>query len=309
MCYTEYISTKQTDKQIIVSQVKFFVLFQSFIRRTMVLTTADYSWNVFRYVGDYLHLASVLVVIVTLLRNQHCRGFSFKTQLFYFLVFLTRYLDMFTMHFSSNHAIYLFAFKIFYIISSASIVFTMRRWASTIETNKDTCSYLLILAPCLIATVVSVVTNHHPTWTHILWVFSEFLEALAMLPQYIFAYRQDKENKRSDKGIFLFICLVGSYRCLYAANWIYKKIMLGSAYSDSVSWIGGMIEIILFVDFLLNREFLKLIVLSVDARVNLITHQIELKVLRQSSDDDVNVRKRGNPIRPQSDDDEAMLVI
>ena len=276
----------------------------------MVLTTADYSWNVFRYVGDYLHLASVLVVITTLLRNQNCRGFSFKTQLFYFMVFSTRYLDMFTMHFTNHHAIYLLAFKIFYIITSAGIVLTMRKWAATIETNKDTCSYAFVLIPCMVATIVSVLTsNHNRTITLCCWIFSEFLEAFAMLPQYIFAYRQDKENKRSDKGIFLFICLVGSYRCLYAANWIYKKIMLGSAYSDSVSWIGGIIEIILFFDFLFNREFLKLVVLSVDSKINSITHQIELKVLRQSSDDDLEIRKRRNPIRPQSDDDEAMLVI
>lgn len=134
-----------------------------------------------------------------------------------------------------------------------------------------------------------------------------------MLPQYIFCYRQDAENRRSDRGVSLFIFLVGSYRVLYAANWIYKRVMLGSVYSDTVSWIGGIIEILLFIDFLTNRDFLKLVVLSVDTKLNEITNQIELKILRKEPRlptlEQDSLRSRKGQTRLDPDDDEAMLMI
>ena len=277
-----------------------------------VNSISGYSWNVFRYLGDYLHFFAVLVVIYTLYKNENCRGLSFKTQLFYCLVFLTRYIDLLaTGHTSGHHSLYLLFFKGFYIISSAGIVLTMRRWASTIETNKDTCNYVVILVPCLIVSIVSAVTVHLKSFSVFLWIFSEFLEALAMVPQYILTYRQEDENRRSDKGIMLFICLVGSYRVLYAVNWIYKKIMLGAAYSDPVSWLGGVIEIALFLDFLFNRNFLRSAVLSVDAKINEISQQVELKVFRRQSapDGELRFRKGANPVATDRDGDDAMLMI
>jgi ER lumen protein retaining receptor len=277
--------------------------------------STEYNWNVFRYFGDFLHAASVLVVIATLFRNQNSRGISFKTQLLYFIIFVTRYLDMFTVSSKSTHSLYLYVFKLFYIISSAGIVLTMRRWAASIETNKDTCSYLGVLVPCVVAAMISILTTSQAkTVTLFFWNFSEFLEGFAMLPQYIFSYRQDVENRRSDKGVFVFILLVGSYRVFYAVNWIYKKIMLGSAYTDSVSWIGGIIEILLFVDFLTNRDFLKLVVLSIDTKLNEITDQIEMKVLRrqplgaESEQMQIRSRRIGNN-KVEFEYDEAMLMI
>ena len=50
-----------------------------------------YSWNVFRYIGDYMHACAVLLVIATLAINKHCRGLSFKTQLFYLVIFICKY--------------------------------------------------------------------------------------------------------------------------------------------------------------------------------------------------------------------------
>jgi hypothetical protein len=153
-----------------------------------------------------------------------------------------------------------------------------------------------------------------------MWTFSELLEAFAMVPQYIFTYRQEEENKRSDKKIFLYILLIGGYRCLYAMNWIYKKIMLGSAYSDFISWIGGIIEIGLFIDFIVNKSFLKFVVLGIDTKINTISKQIEMKVLpgaagNSAAEDEIDaeifsgggMRKRKNA--PLDEEDEAMLII
>jgi hypothetical protein len=210
-------------------------------------------------------------------------------------------------------------------LSAAGIVLGMRRWKATIETSKDTCSIFFVLAPCLLVSALnafagSTTIHHGSSLVSFMWTFSELLEAFAMVPQYIFTYRQEEENKRSDKKIFLYICLIGGYRCLYAMNWIYKKIMIGSAYSDFISWIGGIIEIGLFIDFIVNKSFLKFIVLGVDTRINDISKQIEMKVLpgvvNPNAEDDIDAeifsnggmrkRKGGTAL---DEEDEAMLII
>jgi ER lumen protein retaining receptor len=283
----------------------------------------SYSWNAFRYVADFLHLGGVLTVIGTLARNGSCRGLSFRTQLFYFLVFVTRYLDIFSQlaHFQ-DHTLYLVLFKLFYIISSAGIVFVMYKWRSTIEANKDTCPIFVIILPCMVIAVVSTYVFGSQTFhnesrlLHTLWTFSEMLEGFAMLPQYIFVYRQEAGDKRSDRKVFLYILLIGSYRCFYAANWIYKKAMLGSAYNDVVSWIGGVVEISLFLDFLFNKSILEFILLSLDTKINSITHHVEMRILRVGSPSGVapespstEQMKRRRVPGSALDEDEAMLMI
>ena len=273
--------------------------------------SVDYNWNVFRYIADYLHLFGVITVLASLLWLRNCRGLSFKTQMFYLVIFCTRYLDLFGLMSAEgarHHSTYLILFKLFYIASAASIVGLMRTWSSTIETNKDTCSISGILIPCLLLSVVSSVMNHQNySFTRSCWIFSEILEGFAMLPQYIFNYRQDAEMKRRDNiGVLIFILAVGSYRMFYAANWIYKKAMMGASYTDYVSWFGGIVEIILFLDYLLNKSFLKLFVLGVDAKINDFTDIVEMKILNRpdSRRIPVDATRIG-----AADDDEAMLII
>jgi hypothetical protein len=68
-----------------------------------------------------------------------------------------------------------------------------------------------------------------------------------------------------------------------------------------------VIEILLFADFMLNREFLKLVVLTVDTKINELTSAIELNVLRKNQGPGgVRNRKAAN-LDPE--EDEAMLMI
>merc|ERR1719201_1683648 len=104
-----------------------------------------------------------------------------------------------------------------------------------------------------------------------------------MVPQYIFCYR-DRGGK--DPGVTVFVMSLGGYRVFYAANWIYKKIQMPH-YTDLQSWIGGIIEILFFVDFLNFRftghSMLRSMVLSVDTKINEISEKVEMKVLGSSS--------------------------
>merc|ERR1740133_216701 len=72
---------------------------------------ATYSWNLFRYVGDYLHLFGIVVLLTTIVKNKSVAGISRSTQVLYFLVFVTRYLDLF----DQSQTLYLVVFKMTYI--------------------------------------------------------------------------------------------------------------------------------------------------------------------------------------------------
>merc|ERR550532_965245 len=138
----------------------------------------------------------------------------------------------------------------------------------------------VVIIPC--ATAALLLTNEY-SLMETLWTFSEFIEGFAMVPQYIFCYR---ERHGKDWGTSLYVVMLGGYRVFYALNWIYKKIQMPH-YSDIQSWIGGIIEILFFIDFLNYRytgnSMLRSMVLTVDTRINDISEKVELKVLGTSS--------------------------
>merc|ERR1719230_439203 len=152
--------------------------------------------------------------------------------------------------------------------------------ANTYESRHDTFNIAVVIIPC--ATAAVLLTNEY-SMLEILWTFSEFIEGFAMVPQYIFCYR---ERAGRDWGTSLYVIALGGYRVFYALNWIYKKIQMPH-YSDIQSWIGGIIEIMFFIDFLNYRftgnSMLRSMVLTVDTKINEISDKVELKVLGSSS--------------------------
>jgi len=237
---------------------------------------AAYSWNIFRYVGDYLHLFGILVLLVTIAKNKSVAGISRTTQILYCLVFLTRYLDLF----DHSQTAYLVFFKLTYIGTSLVVLGLFAQLGHTYQRSIDTCSLPVILIPC--ATAALLLTNEY-SFLEVLWTFSEFIEGFAMVPQYIFCYR---ERNMKDWGAGLYVISLGGYRVFYALNWIYKKIQMPH-YSDIQSWIGGVIEILFFLDFLNYRftghSILRSAVLTVDTKIGEISDKVEMKVLGTST--------------------------
>ncbi|KAF9618409.1 hypothetical protein IFM89_001132 [Coptis chinensis] len=78
--------------------------------------------NIFRLFGDMTHLFSVLLLLLKIYATKSCSGISLKTQELYAMVFLARYLDLFTDYIS----IYNTGMKIIFILSSLAIVWCMR---------------------------------------------------------------------------------------------------------------------------------------------------------------------------------------
>eukprot|EP00927_Polykrikos_kofoidii_P046315 TRINITY_DN4053_c0_g2_i1.p1 TRINITY_DN4053_c0_g2~~TRINITY_DN4053_c0_g2_i1.p1 ORF type:complete len:351 (+),score=56.39 TRINITY_DN4053_c0_g2_i1:119-1054(+) len=258
--------------------------------RARIAEISGYSWNIFRYIGDYLHLFGVFALIATLLKNKSCSGISRSTQILYFMVFMTRYLDLL----DHSQTAYLVFFKITYIVTSIVVLVIFMKFDKTYERQKDSCSLAVIFGPCITAAILMA---NEFSIIEMLWSFSQFLEGFAMVPQYIFCYR-DRGGR--DMGVSVYVISLGGYRVFYAANWIYKKVQMPH-YSDVQSWIGGLIEISFFSDYLLSRftgySILRAFVLKVDEKINDIQGAVELRVLgasraRKSQDGQSELRQR-----------------
>lgn len=106
--------------------------------------------NLFRLAGDMCHIVSILVLLLRLRVTKNAIGVSIKTQELYLLVFITRYLDLFTTFYS----VYNTVMKILYIGITAYIVYMVRR-TEPFKTNFDKTqdSFLhwqFAVAPCVI---------------------------------------------------------------------------------------------------------------------------------------------------------------
>jgi len=271
-------------------------------KKTKKVRMGYYAWNVFRYSGDYLHLFGMLVLIFVVLVRRDLTGFSKKTQILYLIVFCSRYLDLFT-HWNEMGN-YLRVFKLTFIILSTISVALFYFFRSTYEKPKDTCSLFLILIVALILMILLTKKTKSDELKVVLveymWTLSEILEAVCLVPQYVFRYR---DNANTDKGVFLFIFCLGGYRVLYMFNWIYRKIE-NPQYSDIRSWLAGIVEILFFIDFLMYRlkgfSILRSFVLGVDDRIGWVSDSVEFRILGKTDDDehaagDSELRQRKKP--------------
>ncbi|RRT39349.1 hypothetical protein BHE74_00047151 [Ensete ventricosum] len=105
--------------------------------------------NAFRFAGDMSHLFSILVLLLKIYATKSCSGISLKTQELYALVFLTRYLDLFTYVVS----VYNTLMKIVFISSSIAIVWCMRFHPvvrRTYDKEQDTFRHYLLVGVSLV---------------------------------------------------------------------------------------------------------------------------------------------------------------
>ncbi|KNZ59226.1 ER lumen protein retaining receptor [Puccinia sorghi] len=117
--------------------------------------------NIFRLIGDLSHLASIFILIQKIIKSRSARGISFKTQVLYVVVFLTRYVDLVTGPFISVsfhfhlRQVYNTAMKLFFIASSAYIVYLMHfKYKPTQDPAIDTFKVEYLLGPCALLALV-----------------------------------------------------------------------------------------------------------------------------------------------------------
>jgi ER lumen protein retaining receptor len=105
----------------------------------------------------------------------------------------------------------------------------------------DTFQIFLILIPCI---ALAVFVHYGNAVKELLWTFSIYLEAVAILPQiFVLHYTKTIENLTAHYMFFL-----GSYRGLYILNWIYRYLT-EMYYRQWLVWISGAIQTVLYVDF------------------------------------------------------------
>ncbi|KAH0917619.1 hypothetical protein HID58_025279 [Brassica napus] len=170
--------------------------------------------NIFRLAGDMTHLASVLVLLLKIHTIKSCAGVSLRTQELYAIVFATRYLDIFT----SFVSVYNTFMKLVFLGSSFSIVWYMRYHKAvhrTYDREQDTFRHWFLVLPCL---VLALLIHEKFTFLEVLWTFSLYLEAVAILPQLVLLQRTRNIDNLTGQYIFL----LGGYRGLYILNWIYR---------------------------------------------------------------------------------------
>ncbi|ETW47306.1 ER lumen protein retaining receptor [Plasmodium falciparum Santa Lucia] len=78
--------------------------------------------NIFRLIGDILHLVSMYILIMKLKKSKNCIGISCRMQELYLIVFLCRYIDLFFVFVSFYNTV----MKITFILTIAYTIYLIR---------------------------------------------------------------------------------------------------------------------------------------------------------------------------------------
>ncbi|CAN1269534.1 ER lumen protein-retaining receptor B [Linum perenne] len=198
--------------------------------------------NIFRLAGDMTHLASILVLLLKIHTIKSCAGVSLKTQELYALVFVARYLDMFT----SFISIYNTLMKLIFLASTFSIIWYMKSHKlvrRSYDKDQDTFRHWFLVLPCLI---LALFIHEKFTFLEVMWTFSIFLEAVVILPQLVLLQRTRNIDNLTGQYVFL----LGAYRALYILNWIYRYF----TEPNYIHWISTDRSIYLSLCFLLTHS-------------------------------------------------------
>ncbi|CAM6040139.1 unnamed protein product [Sphagnum compactum] len=196
--------------------------------------------NIFRLAADMTHLMSIVVLLLKIHTIKSCAGISLKTQELYALVFATRYLDLFTVFLSLYNTV----MKLIFLGSSFSIVWYMRNHKvvrQTYDKDHDTFRHYFLVIPCFF---LALLVNYKLTVREVLWAFSVYLEAVAILPQLVLLQRTRNVDNLTGNYVFL----LGAYRGLYLVNWVYRYLT-EEHYLRWISWIAGIVQTALYLDF------------------------------------------------------------
>jgi len=193
--------------------------------------------NIFRLFGDLSHLAAIAILLLKIWKTRSCAGVSGKTQLLFAVCFITRYIDLF-LHFVS---LYNTVMKLIYISASVFTCYLIFfKFKATYDGNHDSMRAEFLIVPaaglaCLINTKFDAI--------EILWTFSIYLEAVAILPQLFLISKTGEAETITSHYLFA----QGSYRALYILNWIYRYHY--ESHVDAIASVAGVVQTILYCDF------------------------------------------------------------
>merc|ERR1711893_102274 len=102
--------------------------------------------------------------------------------------------------------------------------------------------YLDLFVHFVPAAGLACLINNDFSVLEILWTFSIYLEAVAILPQLFMISKTGEAETITSHYLFA----QGSYRALYIANWIYRYQVQG--FYDPIAIVAGIVQTILYCD-------------------------------------------------------------
>lgn len=193
--------------------------------------------DVFQLLGDLGHLMSRILLLSKLHSFKSCGDFSAKTQLLYLLVFLSRYLDIFT-NFVSYYDTILKIVNT--LLAGWTLGLMLLAYKETYQAGLDTAK-LKFLLPIIFVT--ALIFNREFTFLGVFWSFSIYLEVVAILPQMLMIYRMGK----GEKFTLIYMMLLALYRVFYIFHWVH--LYQEEGYYDNISHVGGSAQVILNIIF------------------------------------------------------------
>ncbi|CAK3976700.1 er lumen retaining receptor [Lecanosticta acicola] len=172
--------------------------------------------------------------------SSSASGISFKSQFLYLVVYVTRYLDLFWT--DPTKSLWNTSFKIIFIAAQVYTVYLMLNdYKPTHDPNQDTFKVEYLVGG---AAVLGLLFPYKYTPVEMLWAFSIWLEAVAILPQLFMLQRTGEAETITTHYLFA----LGAYRALYIPNWIWRYFAEGG-YVDPVSVLAGIVQTVLYSDF------------------------------------------------------------
>ncbi|KAG6756153.1 hypothetical protein NC651_026684 [Populus alba x Populus x berolinensis] len=78
----------------------------------------------------------------------------------------------------------------------------------------------------------------------VLWAFSMYLEAVAILPQLVLLQRSGNVDNLTGQYVFF----LGAYRAFYIFNWIYRYF-IDPHFTRWIACVSGLVQTALYADF------------------------------------------------------------
>uniref|UniRef100_A0A6V2SDQ8 ER lumen protein-retaining receptor n=1 Tax=Emiliania huxleyi TaxID=2903 RepID=A0A6V2SDQ8_EMIHU len=197
--------------------------------------------NIFRFLGDMSHILSFLLLLHKIVGGKSAAGISLRTAEMYAVVFCTRYIDL-LWNFAS---LYNYLLKLLFIGASLTIVYFMRYGPSqkaTYNADEDAFPVQYLIAPCAVLGVL--INQDHSSPFEMVWAFSIYLEAVAILPQLFLLQKQGEVENLTSHYVFA----LGAYRALYLLNWMFR-FMTEPDYQQRIVWLSGLVQTALYCDF------------------------------------------------------------
>ncbi|XP_054010362.1 ER lumen protein-retaining receptor-like [Hylaeus anthracinus] len=193
--------------------------------------------NIFRLTGDLLHLFAIVGLLYKIWKTGNCSGISGKTQLLFAIIYTVRYVDLITSYIS----VYNSSLKIIFItISYVTVYLIYVRLQSTYEHTRDTFRIELLI---LGAMILAIFINHEFTVMEVLWSFSIYLEAVAMLPQLFFVAKAGEKKRTMNYYVFA----MATYKGFYILNWIYRYYT--QDFYDFIAVGAGIVHVFVYFSY------------------------------------------------------------